>query len=224
MAPRPEDPNSIPTTPASPAPRTDDRPPPRRTFGTDPGATDAPPYEPPARNPMVDPMLDSGSDGFVPTVPRDGTGSGLGGGTTRPPFGSGGTRSNEAVPADEGFPPRTTPRRSPAPTSDPLDGALDPATNPADGFSAGKPELPADSGAETTIKAPADAVEVKEPESSESSTEGGPRLDLKSTTAPVTPKTRLAVQPRGRTVAAQRRPLPQEEWSAVPAALGVVQR
>jgi len=174
---------------------------------------------------MTDPMLDSGNDGFVPAVPRDSTGgSGAGSGTTRPPFGSGGTRANEAAPVDEGFPPRTTPRRSPAPTSDPLDGGLDPATNPADGFSAGKPELPPENGTETTIKAPAGAVDVEEPEASESKINGGPRLDLKSTTAPVTPKTRLVVQPRGHTIAAQPRRLSPQEWSTAPSELGVVQR
>lgn len=220
MAPRPEDPNSLPQPSTNPAPSSNDRVPPRRTFDNEPSGTDAPMYEPPATNPMVDPMLDPATDGFGPTNPGR-----TNPGTSPRPFGGGsGIRTNEPAPADGSFPSRTTPRR-PAPTSAPTEDPLDPASNPVDGFGASKPVLPGESATGSPMTpAPADAIEVQEPEANNEDLNRGPRLDLKSTTAPVVPKTRLAVQPRGQTVAAQQRPLAREEWSVAPTPLGVVYR
>lgn len=193
------DPNTSAPTPRTP----ESRPATPRTYEN----SDAPAFTAPRRTtPMVDPM-DEPLGGGLPSESS---------GRSAPP------PSRTPLPTDDNFRSRTPPSRSPAPT-DPLDNTIDPASNPG-GFGAGKLELPA---VPTVIpqRSPADEVPVNEsdvanepPLAPETQPQDGPSLDLKTTTAPVVSKSRVASTSRLTASRMVRQPRPEtREWSVVPA-------
>ncbi|HUQ68349.1 MAG TPA: hypothetical protein VM165_02430 [Planctomycetaceae bacterium] len=179
------------------------------TRGTDPadGTTPFPPrsrstnplddVEPlPRRNRSIDSAdpADTGTDPFDRDGTRGGTGTGAG---------SRNFRDNSTAPTG-GTRPRT------GTGSD--GGLLDPANDPDFGGSK-KIEIPE---AEGTVIKPRTPAKTPAVDDGKDAGVDGPRLDLKATSAPVVPKTRLASHARNATVAAPRtaRTPVIRDWSA----------